>query len=973
MATDVNVVKVEFDIDTKDISKAQKDYEGLIKDIDNTKLSVDKLSASLDKENQSVATSKQKMAELQAEHKRLQQEIKKTGDNSGELSKRAQKVNQDFKETSEKFKTATQNTKTLGEQMKNTAKDTEKMSGGMGKLKDVIGGVFAVGGVIAFGQAVFDATAKQEQFNIALTSMLKSKAQADILAGQLVNLAVKTPFELTELQDATKRLIAFGFSASEIEPALLKLGDTASGIGAPIGDLAYLFGTIRTQGRAMTVDINQFANRGIPVWEELAKITGKNGTELRKFVEAGKVGYEEINQVFTNLTTNGGKFAGLMEAQSKSLGGMLSNLSDSWNQFLTSIGNNSNVVFAGILKTASFVLERMGEVVASEESKMDKLATEQAKAITISVDGWTKYFNTIKGGNDEIEKSFEQQQQNIADNLKKEQDNLAKFYNEIKQSGMILSQAIPEDELTTLGKTGEVVGDVLIKQKTLITKLSSDLTTLKDAYKKYNEEKTKEIELAKTNNAELKKIQENNFKEELRILAIKEQNAKVESELFGDSATEKLQIEQDFNDKRIAIYEKYNAILTKTDLETKEGLNFNSASILDKIEKQTEIESKAKIDAQRKSWAEEQTEQDNLDKQAIKRQEDRTNYRKNIILEEEAETLAEVEQMTFKSEEDKQKAILEVEKEYKDLQLREELDLINKKIELNKYNKDELNKLTKEQAEKELEILRNKNAKEVEDTKDTEAKKLREREKAIVLGKQIVDTLLTIYKESYRQDIQNQSDALNFQREQELENKNLTESEKEAIEKKYKKLQLDLKIKEFNFNKAMALSEVAVNTAIAVSKVAAQAGVKSPLLIPFIITLGVAQAVAISARQPPKYFKGTDYLDLNGNKKGVDTIPILAHEGERILPTADNLAIGGKGLTNKELVKLVKLGQLVRSGQIEVKQKQSNVIVNVDNQELVNAYKSQPKLAISMDENGYNKYLYKQNKKTEILNKRYGN
>ncbi len=55
-----------------------------------------------------------------------------------------------------------------------------------------------------------------------------------------------------------------------------------------------------------------------------------------------------------------------------------------------------------------------------------------------------------------------------------------------------------------------------------------------------------------------------------------------------------------------------------------------------------------------------------------------------------------------------------------------------------------------------------------------------------------------------------------------------------------------------------------------------------------------------------RYFQGTPYLELGENPKGRDTIPVMAHEGERIIPTADNLAIGGRALTNQELVSKIK-------------------------------------------------------------------
>lgn len=194
-----------------------------------------------------------------------------------------------------------------------------------------------------FGKQALDGATKQEQLTIAFRTMLGSGTEAKKLMDKIAETARTTPFELPEVQTASKQLLAFGIGADDVIPAIRKLGDVASGIGAPLGDLAYLFGTIKTQGKAMTVDINQFANRGIPIWDELAKVTGKSGENLRLMVEEGKIGFPEINKAFDNMTASGGKFAGLMEAQSLSLEGIKSNISDTVNQMLITIVNDSGL------------------------------------------------------------------------------------------------------------------------------------------------------------------------------------------------------------------------------------------------------------------------------------------------------------------------------------------------------------------------------------------------------------------------------------------------------------------------------------------------------------------------------------------------------------------------------------------------------------------------------------------------------
>ena len=144
-------------------------------------------------------------------------------------------------------------------------------------------------------------------------------------------------------------MLAFGFGAEETIPTLRRLGDVAAGLGQPVGDLAYLYGTTRVQGRLYTNDLMQFANRGIPIIEELSKVLGVSQAEVRGLVEKGKVGFPQAEQVFKNLTSAGSKFGGLMAAQSQTITGQMSNLSDAWGQFKSDLGQSMAPLITSVI------------------------------------------------------------------------------------------------------------------------------------------------------------------------------------------------------------------------------------------------------------------------------------------------------------------------------------------------------------------------------------------------------------------------------------------------------------------------------------------------------------------------------------------------------------------------------------------------------------------------------------------------
>jgi hypothetical protein len=236
---------------------------------------------------------------------------------------------------------------------------------------------------LAFGAAGVAATlfgvksaADFEQTRIGLENMLGSADKAKKLLAQISDFAAKTPFEFPELAQAARQLVAFGFSADEAYNTMKNLGDVSAAVGTPINDLAYLMGTLRTQGRAFTIDIRQFAQRGIPIYEYLAKVLNINEQAITGMIEAGKIGFPEVQKAFQLMTAEGGKFHGAMEAQSKSLSGLFSTLKDNIGLALREfIGINQQ----GDVKEGS-IFDRLRQGAAGLNAELAKINWAQVAA-----------------------------------------------------------------------------------------------------------------------------------------------------------------------------------------------------------------------------------------------------------------------------------------------------------------------------------------------------------------------------------------------------------------------------------------------------------------------------------------------------------------------------------------------------------------------------------------------------------------
>ncbi|MCK5316396.1 MAG: tape measure protein [Anaerolineales bacterium] len=168
-----------------------------------------------------------------------------------------------------------------------------------------------------------------EQVEVAFETMLGSADKAKDLLEDITKFARTTPFSLTGIVDSSKQLLAFGIEQEKIIGTMTSLGNIAAGVGRDkLPTLVRAFGKIRTKGKATMEELNMLLEAGVPVLDELAKNYGVTTAELFKMISAGKVGFTDVEAALTGLSTGSGKFANLMEKQSKTFLGMLSNLKD---------------------------------------------------------------------------------------------------------------------------------------------------------------------------------------------------------------------------------------------------------------------------------------------------------------------------------------------------------------------------------------------------------------------------------------------------------------------------------------------------------------------------------------------------------------------------------------------------------------------------------------------------------------------
>lgn len=298
---------------------------------------------------------------------------------AGELEFEAVIRDRDFKKSTERMKRQIAGVSDKAES------ESQRMQASFKKLGTVLAGVFTVAAATQFTRELINVRSQFEQLDVALTTILKSKTKANALMDQIKQLALETPFNLLDVAQGTKQLLAYGFQADQVTDVIKTLGNVAAGVSAPLGDIVYLYGTLRAQGRAYTKDLNQFTARGIPILEQLAKQFDITTAQVYDFAAAGKIGFTDVEKAFKSLTGQGGVFFNLMEKQSKTLQGQISNLQDQFDFMLNDLGQSSEGFISGAIGLASELVAHYEEILQTLGTIIAGYGAYKAAVIAVTV------------------------------------------------------------------------------------------------------------------------------------------------------------------------------------------------------------------------------------------------------------------------------------------------------------------------------------------------------------------------------------------------------------------------------------------------------------------------------------------------------------------------------------------------------------------------------------------------------------
>lgn len=239
------------------------------------------------------------------------------------LKQKLSNLSRKAKEAGGAFKYASMQAKQFG----------SKMMGVGGSLFAKVTLPLSILGGVALKQA-----ADLETLGVAFESMLGSASKAKDLMKDLTNFTATTPFQLEGVGKAAKQLLAFKVTQEEMIPTLRMLGDLSAGANVPITDMAQIFGKGKAMGKAMTEELLQLAQRGVPIIDVLSESLKVSKAEVLKLASKSKISFSLMERSLRKMTSVGGVFYKQTEKQSKTLAGRFSTLKDNFGLTAAAIG-----------------------------------------------------------------------------------------------------------------------------------------------------------------------------------------------------------------------------------------------------------------------------------------------------------------------------------------------------------------------------------------------------------------------------------------------------------------------------------------------------------------------------------------------------------------------------------------------------------------------------------------------------------
>lgn len=301
------------------VGKNSQEYKEQEKVVNELQKQYDESTAAQDKNKKSLSQLAVQMNNAQADVNKTAKEIDNLGKESDCSSKQVKNLSNNMNDADDASKKLGDGFTVLKGTMANLA--SQAISKVVDGFKSLVGGAV-------------DYQKSMEYYTTSFTVMTGSADKAGETVKKLADIGATTPFDMPQLADATSLLMNFGFSADDAVDSMMMLGDISQGNADKLNSIARAYGKMNSAQKVTLEDINMMIDAGFNPLQEISEKTGESMKSLYDRISKGTMSVDEITESMKRSTSEGGKYFQSMDAQSQTLDGRLSTLSDTINSKL---------------------------------------------------------------------------------------------------------------------------------------------------------------------------------------------------------------------------------------------------------------------------------------------------------------------------------------------------------------------------------------------------------------------------------------------------------------------------------------------------------------------------------------------------------------------------------------------------------------------------------------------------------------
>lgn len=246
-----------------------------------------------------------------------------------------------------------------------TKSETEKMDASLKKIAAGIGAYFSIQQLTQFESKVISIRSEMESLQTSFKTLAGEQVGGELFE-QIKEYELRTPMIMQDLASGAQTMLAFNIPAQDVMQHLKAIGDISMGDSEKFKSLTLAFSQMNVTGKLMGQDLLQMINAGFNPLQVISEQTGKSIGQLKEEMEKGAITTKMVQDAFHAAASEGGQFNGMLEAQSKTLKGAISNLEGAWQYMLNDIGEAQEGLIVGSIDMAQKIIanyQQVGQII----------------------------------------------------------------------------------------------------------------------------------------------------------------------------------------------------------------------------------------------------------------------------------------------------------------------------------------------------------------------------------------------------------------------------------------------------------------------------------------------------------------------------------------------------------------------------------------------------------------------------------